>query len=179
MKKVVFMIIALLSLTAAQAQEENKEQKKERRMEMRNDMRQRPDRVAMMKNRYGLSDEQVEQVKKLNDEYKDIMMMRPRGWQGPGRGNFGRNNDRMGKPEKEGMGSDQQQMQRPSREEIEKRMQERQQKQAEYDAKMKEILNEEQYAKYEADQKMMREQRPGRPTRDRLNRIEPQEKESE
>ena len=175
MKKIVLMIAAVLTFTVAQAQEE-KAEKKELRPEMRQGFErgQQPDRVAMMKERYNLTEEQVEKVKKLNEEYKDLMFRGPRMGRGQGgpRPNF---NARRVEPKADGNADANPQMpQRPSREEMEKRMQERQQKQAEYDSKLKEILDADQFEKYESDQKMMRERIPG--SQRGGNRIEPMEK---
>ena len=140
MKKIVLMLVALLSMTAVQAQksEKNNEQ------QFRGPRQMTPEAMTeRMTNDLKLTDEQKTKVMELNKEYEKVIatpgMRGPR----PGRGNGEAQNGQQ-RPERPQLTDEQ-------REEMKQRMEKRQ----EYEKKLKEILTEDQYKQYQ-------ESRPGR-----------------
>ncbi len=146
MKKIVLMMVALLSMTAMQAQEnDNKQQPRGPRQITPEQMTER------MSDNLKLTDEQKTKVLALNKEYEKVIA-------GPGmRG------PRPQRPDGESGASAQNGQQRPERpqmteaqrEKMQKEMQQRMEQRQEYEKKLKEILTEDQYKKYH-------ESRPGR-----------------
>ena len=139
MKKIVLMMVALLSMTAVQAQESEKNNAQQ----FRGPRQMTPEQLTeRMTNDLKLSDEQKTKVLELNKEYEQVLagpgMRGPR----PGRGNGEAQNGQ--RPERPQLTDEQ-------REEMKQRMEKRQ----EYEKKLKEILTEDQYKKYQ-------ESRPGR-----------------
>ena len=143
MKKIVMTMIALLTMTAAVAQNGNGE----RRF-------QRPtpeDQTNRMAEQLKLDDKQKAKVLDLNKEYENVLMG------GMGRG-FGRGQGGPGGP---GGFQGGQQGQRPElteeqRAEMQKQMQQRMEKRQEYEKKLKEILTDDQFKTYQEQQQQRR-----------------------
>ncbi|MCR5513088.1 MAG: DUF4890 domain-containing protein [Prevotella sp.] len=141
MKKIVLMMVALLSMTAVQAQENDNNQNPQ---QFRGPRQMTPEQMTeRMSNDLKLTDDQKTKVLALNKEYEKVIagpgMRGPR----PGRGNGEAQNGQQ-RPERPQFTEEQ-------REEMKQRMEKRQ----EYEKKLKEILTEEQYKQYQKS-------RPGR-----------------
>ena len=142
MKKIALMIVALLSMTAVQAQEnENKNQPREHK---KMTVAERTDRLAKA---LELSDDQKTKVLELNKEYEKVLegpsMRGPRPPKADGESGATAQNGQQ-RPERP-------QLTDAQREEMKQRFEKRQ----EYEKKLKEILTDDQYKKYQ-------EMRPGR-----------------
>lgn len=144
MKKIVLMMVALLSMTAVQAQENEKNNNQQ----FRGPRQITPERMTeRMSNDLKLTDEQKTKVLELNKEYEKVIA-------GPGmRG------PRPQRPDGESGATAQKDQKRPERpqltDEQRQEMKQRMEKRQEYEEKLKEILTEDQYKKYQ-------ESRPGR-----------------
>lgn len=158
MKKMILAFVALISMTAAQAQDDNNGKRPER---------PQMDRTEMVKHRtddtvkkYGLDSNQAAKLLELNTKYADKM---GRGFGGRPGGFGGQRGQRPQRPEMtEEM---KQQMEAQRKEQAEARKQ--------YDAELQTILTPEQYKTYKEDQeKRMKEggRRGGRPRGDRQRR---------
>ena len=152
MKKIVMTMIALLTMTAAVAQNNGNG---ERRF-------QRPtpeDQTNRMAEQLKLDDKQKAKVLDLNKEYESVLMGGP----GMGRG-FGRG---QGGPGGNGGGfQGGQQGQRPQlteeqRAEMQKQMQQRMEKRQEYEKKLKDILTDDQFKTYQEQQQQRHRIRQG------------------
>lgn len=144
MKKSILAIIATVTLSmSAMAQSEN------------GNAPQRPqmDRTEMVKNQtdrmvkdYGLNETQAAQLLKLNTDYAD-KMPRMRGFRPNGqRDGMQRQRRADGNNGATAQGENRE---RPSREQMEARMKEMRENQEAYNAELKKILTEEQFAKYQ------------------------------
>ena len=138
MKKIVLMMVALLSMTAVQAQESDKKQEQQ----FRGPRQVTPEQMTeRMTNDLKLTDEQKTKVLALNKEYEKVIagpgMRGPR----PGRGNGEAQKDQQ-RPERPQLTDEQ-------REQLRKEMQERMKQREEYEQKLKEILTEDQYKQYQ------------------------------
>ena len=146
MKKILLTMVALLSLTAVQAQEsDNKQQPQQFRGPRQMTPEQMTERMA---NDLKLTDEQKTKVLELNKEYEKVIA-------GPGmRG------PRPQRPDGESSATAQNGQQRPERpqmtEEQRQEMQKRMEQRQEYEKKLKEILTEEQYKKYQKSRSQRR-----------------------
>jgi len=139
MKKIVMTMVALLTMTAAMAQDN---ENRERREFQRPTPEQMTDRMA---DQLKLDDKQKSKVLELNKEYESVLMGPGMG-RGFGRGRGPRPNGEAGAAQ----GNDQQRPQRPEMtEEQRAQMQQMMQKRQEYNGKLKEILTEDQYKTYE------------------------------
>ena len=144
MKKIVMTMIALLTMTAAVAQNNENGQRRF----------QRPtpeDMTNRMADQLKLDDKQKSKVLDLNKEYESVLMG------GMGRG-FGRG---QGGPGGAGGFQGGQQGQRPQmteeqRAEMQKQMQQRMEKRQEYEKKLKEILTDDQFKTYQEQQQQRR-----------------------
>ena len=141
MKKMILTLVALLSMTAVMAQNDNKERKAPKEMnpeEMTNRMTKDLELTA----------DQKAKVLALNTEYKDVL-------RGPGMGR-GMGPRHHGGPRPDGQTGATQQQQRPERpqltdaqkEEMKKNFEAQMEKRKEYDKKLKEVLTAAQYKKY-------------------------------
>lgn len=144
MKKIVLMMVALLSMTAVQAQENEKNSERQFRGPRQITPEQMTERMS---NDLKLTDEQKTKVLALNKEYEKVIA-------GPGmRG------PRPQRPDGESGATAQKDQKRPERpqltDEQREEMKQRMEKRQEYEKKLKEILTEDQYKKYQ-------ESRPGR-----------------
>jgi Spy/CpxP family protein refolding chaperone len=140
MKKILLTMVALLSLTAVQAQESDNKQ------QFRGPRQMTPEQMTdRMVNDLKLTDEQKTKVLELNKEYEKVLA-------GPGmRG------PRPQRPDGESSATVQSERKRPERpqmteeqrEEMQKNMKQRMEQRQEYEKKLKEILTEDQYKKYQ------------------------------
>ena len=138
MKKIVLTIVAMLTMTAAVAQEEAPQNENDRgRREIRGPFKQMTpqERTDKMAKDMELNDDQAGQVKALNEKYAS-MFERP---MGP-------------RPE----GGERQQL---TREEMEAKMKEMRQQREGYNNELKAIVGDEKFEKYQKSQRHMR--RPG------------------
>ena len=146
MKKIVMTMVALLTMTAAVAQNNENGQRPEFKKPTPEEMTNR------MADQLKLDDKQKSKVLDLNKEYESVLMG------GMGRG-FGRG---QGGPGFGGGGfQGGQQGQRPQlteeqRAEMQKQMQERQEKRQEYEKKLQKILTDDQYKTYQEQQQQRR-----------------------
>lgn len=144
MKKIVLMMVALLSMTAVQAQENEKNSERQ----FRGPRQMTPEQMTeRMSDNLKLTDEQKTKVLALNKEYEKVIA-------GPGmRG------PRPQRPDGESGATAQKDQKRPQRpqltDEQRQEMKQRMEKRQEYEKKLKEILTEQQYKQYQ-------ESRPGR-----------------
>lgn len=143
MKKIVMTMVALLTMTAAVAQDNENRQRREFKKPTPEEMTNR------MAENLKLDDKQKSKVLELNKEYEGVLMGGP----GMGRG-FGRG-PRGPRPDGETgatKGNDQQK-QRPQRPELtdeqKAQMKANMEKRQEYDKKLKKILTDEQYKNYQ------------------------------
>ena len=148
MKKMILALVAVMTMTAAQAQGDNKQGKGERKFDKTEMIKKRTDDAVK---KYGLSEEQAAKLLQLNTKYADKM--------GPGRGGRGGRGMRP-RPDFNG---NQQQGQRPElTEEMKQKMEsmrkEQQETMAQYDAELQTIMSADQFKAYKADaEKRMRE----------------------
>ncbi len=151
MKKVLVMIAVALSVTmTANAQSENDRQSQRQRGNKTEMIQKQTDRMV---ERYGLNEDQAQQLLKLNTSYDGKIMGMP-GGRGP------RRDGQQQSP----MRRDSTEHQRPSKEQMETMRKEMSAKMDAYKAEVKKIMTDEQYAKYEADLKQFR---PGRKPSDK------------
>jgi len=151
MKKMILAIVAIMMMTAAQAQDNNLQNGRERRNFDRTEMiKKRTDDVVK---KYGLSEEQATKLLSLNTKFAGNMGPGMRGMRG-GRGgarqrprpNFGAGNADGQRPE----------MTEEMREQMQKAREERQQAMKQYDTELQTIMTPDQYKAYQADQAEMR-----------------------
>ena len=156
MKKVILTMVALLSMTAMQAQTSDNNERKAPKKPTPEEMTNR-----MVKD-LGLTDAQKDKVLKLNKQYEDVLgmpaMRGPRPQKPEGMGEGGDKPDAQTgatpqRPERpEGFGG--QRPQRPELTEAQRaEMQKRHAQREEYNTKLKDILTDDQYKSY---QKMQR-----------------------
>ena len=141
MKKIVMTMVALLTMTAAVAQNNENGQRPEFKKPTPEEMTNR------MADQLKLDDKQKSKVLDLNKEYESVLM-------GPGMGRgFGRGMGRGPRPDGQtgaSQNNDQQRPQRPQMtEEQRAQMQQMMEKRQEYDKKLKEILTDDQYKTYQ------------------------------
>lgn len=127
---------------SANAQENEQKRKAPSKEEMAQNMTDR------MVSKYGLSDKQKTKLLELNKEYADKMPRPHRG--GPRGGNFKKNDSKTDA----NTGASQQA--RPSKEEMDKKMEQMKQNREAYNTKLKKIMTDEQYKKYNEDQQKQR-----------------------
>ena len=158
MKKMILAFVALISMTAAQAQDDNNGKRPER---------PQMDRTEMVKHRtddtvkkYGLDSNQAAKLLELNTKYADKM---GRGFGGRPGGFGGQRGQRPQRPE----------MTVEMKQQMEAQRKEQAEAMKQYDAELQTILTPEQYKTYKEDQeKRMKEggRRGGRPRGDRQRR---------
>lgn len=142
MKKIVMTMIALLTMTAAVAQNNGNG---ERRF-------QRPtpeDQTNRMAEQLKLDDKQKAKVLDLNKEYENVLMG------GMGRG-FGRGQGGPGAGFQGGQQGQRPELTEEQRAEMQKQMQQRMEKRQEYEKKLKEILTDDQFKTYQEQQQQRR-----------------------
>ena len=155
MKKIVMTMVALLTLTAAVAQNSDNQQR-ERRAPKQPTAEEMTTRMAKDLN---LTDEQKAKVQALNAEYKDVLAG-PRMGRGGHRGGP-RPDGETGATQQQDKKADKKQEQqkadkkgeRPERpqltDEQKAQMKQQMEKRREYDTKLKQILTDEQYKKFQ------------------------------
>ena len=141
MKKIFLTMVALLSLTAVQAQESDNKQH-----QFRGPRQMTPEQMTdRMVNDLKLTDEQKTKVLELNKEYEKVLagpgMRGPRPQRPDGESSATAQSERK-RPERPQMTEEQ-------REEMQKNMKQRMEQRQEYEKKLKEILTEDQYKKYQ------------------------------
>lgn len=145
------MTLALIAIfamsTGAMAQNDN--DNRQRRFDPKEMVQHQTDRMA---ERYELTDEQAEKVLVLNTEYAG--KLRPMNAQGRGP------RTRDAQPPKNDQIDGHTGATEPNREEMQARMNKMKEQQQAYDNALKDILTEEQFQKYEADQKQMQQRGP-------------------
>ncbi len=141
MKKIAMTMVALLTMTAAVAQNNENGERREFKKPTPEEMTNR------MADQLKLDDKQKTKVLELNKEYEGVLMGGPRMGRGMGRGPRGpRPDGETGATQN----NDQQRPQRPEMtEEQRAQMQKMMEKRQEYNKKLKEILTDEQYKTYE------------------------------
>jgi len=153
MKKIVFAMIAALTVSSAAMAQDS--QRRERRQFDQKEMTQR--RTDMVVKKYGLNDQQAKDLLALNTEFAGKMRTGMRGFRGQ---RPQMNGGEQPKAEKRDSLQRRQRSQRgqgaarqmPNREEMEKNMKE-------YETKLQAIMTADQYKAYQADQEKMRQQR--------------------
>ena len=146
MKKIVMTMVALLTMTAAVAQNNENGERREFKKPTPEEMTNR------MADQLKLDDKQKSKVLDLNKEYEGVL-----GGPGMGRG-FGRGQGGPGGP---GGFQGGQQGQRPQlteeqRAEMRKQMEQRMEQRQEYEKKLKDILTDDQYKTYQKQQQQRR-----------------------
>ena len=142
MKKILMTMVALLTMTAAVAQNNGNG---ERRF-------QRPtpeDMTNRMADQLKLDDKQKAKVLDLNKEYENVLMG------GMGRG-FGRGQGGPGAGFQGGQQGQRPELTEEQRAEMQKQMQQRMEKRQEYEKKLKEILTDDQFKTYQEQQQQRR-----------------------
>ena len=137
MKKIAMTMVALLTMTAAVAQNNENGERREFKKPTPEEMTNR------MADQLKLDDKQKTKVLELNKEYEGVLMGGPGMGRGMGRGPRGpRPDGKTGATQN----NDQQRPQRPEMtEEQRAQMQKMMEKRQEYNKKLKEILTDEQY----------------------------------
>lgn len=136
MKKIVLMMVALLSMTAVQAQDSDKKK------EFRGPKQITPEEMTeRLSDKLKLTDKQKTKVLALNKEYEKVI------------GGPGMRGPRPPKPDGESGATAQNDQKRPERPELteaqKEEMKQRFEKRKEYEQKLKEILTEDQYKEYQ------------------------------
>jgi hypothetical protein len=162
MKRMIMAVTALFMMaTAAMAQDNNNNKEQSGKKFDKTEMIQK--RTDKMVEQYGLNSDQAKSLLALNQEYADKMPMmgggRP-GGHGPGMKKSDNSSDTQ-----QGENAEKQ---RPSEEQMKARMQEMKANMEAYDAKLKTIMSDSQYAKYQEDmkQRMQRGPRGGQRSND-------------
>ncbi|MBR2291581.1 MAG: DUF4890 domain-containing protein [Prevotella sp.] len=152
MKKIVMTMVALLTMTAAVAQNNENRQRREFKKPTPEEMTNR------MAENLKLTDKQKSKVLDLNKEYESVLMGGPR--MGMGRGFRG-----GPRPDGQTGASQNNNEQRPQRPELtdeqKAQMKQQMEKRQEYDKKLKDILTDDQYKTYQ-EQHQRRGGRGGR-----------------
>lgn len=147
MKKIVLMMVALLSMTAVQAQESEKKQQRGPKQMTPAEMTER------MTSELKLTDEQKTKVLALNKEYEKVI------------GDPGMRGPRPQKPDGESGATAQNDQKRPERPQLtdaqKEEMKQRMEQRKEYEQKLKGILTDDQYKQYQ--QRRRRGHGPGGP----------------
>ena len=162
MKKLILAFVAIMTVTASQAQNENRRGNGDRQVD-RTEMTKRRTDDAVKK--YGLNKDQAAKLLALNTKYADKIGPGMGGMRGGARGdrprpNFGGGGGfggGQGMGQGMGQGGQRPEMTPEMREQFAKMRQEREEAQKQYDAELQEILTPEQYKSYQADQEEMRQ----------------------
>ena len=150
MKKLIFSIIAVMSLTTAIAQDNDRPRRDGQRNFDRTEMLKR--RTDDVVKKYNLNSEQAEKLLALNTKFADKLNPRMGGF-GRGRGsrpapNFGGGN-----------GGNRPEMTEEQRAQFEQMRKQREENQKAYEAELEKILTPDQFKSYQEDMKQQREQR--------------------
>ena len=156
MKKMILAIMAVMTMTAAQAQGDNQQGRNGRRQFDRTEMvKQRTDNAVK---KYGLSEEQAAKLLSLNTKYADNLGpgMGMRGPRGGGRGGNRPNPNFGGGDNGGGQFGQRPEMTEEMRAQMEKMRKEREESMKKYEEELQTIMTPEQYKAYQADQEEMR-----------------------
>lgn len=135
MKKIILTMVALLSITSVMAQNDNKERKAPKQFTDE-------EMVERMAQELDLTADQKTKVLALNKEYKDVL-------RGPGMGR----SPRGPRPDGQSGATQQQRLERPQMTDAQKaEMQKNMEKRKEYNEKLKNILTDDQFKKYQERQ---------------------------
>lgn len=164
MKKMVLAIVAVLAMSGSvMAQDEQSQGGRRNRQQPMNQTEMIKQRTDETVKRYGLNEQQAQQLLELNTQYADSMRPMMRGMRGEGpRG--GQRGQRMQRPQRPQGGDstatapDHHRLPRPEAGRIRGSMEG-------YEAKLKEIMTEEQFKAYSDDRSRMMNQRRERPHR--------------
>ena len=149
MKKMILALVAVMTMTAAQAQNDNKpERGNHRKMDKTEMVKKRTDDAVK---KYGLNDEQGTKLLALNTKYADKMGPRMGGPRGGRRGGA--------RPAPEGMDTNKRpEMTEEMKQQMETKRKEHMETMKQYDAELQTILTPDQYKQYKADaEKRMKE----------------------
>lgn len=148
MKKtaIVLAFVSALVTTKALAQDDSQKKEGERKFDPTEMIQKHTERMA---EQYGLDEKQTEKLLELNKEYAGKMrpMGRPPRMKPPKEGE----NEQMAPPTEQ---------ERPSKEQMDEMRKKMEEDRNAYNAKLKEIMTDEQYAKFEQEQKAHRDRRP-------------------
>ena len=149
MKKVILALVAVMTMTAAQAQDGNRQRGERRQFDRTEMLKNRTDEVAK---KYGLTKEQADKLLELNTKYADKMggrMGGPRGRRPGARpGGFGGGQNGGQRPE---LTEEQKQQMEAARKQREEAMKQ-------YDEELQKIMTPEQYEAYKKDQAQRRQE---------------------
>lgn len=148
MKKIIFAIIAAITVSTSVLAQTEDGKKPERKPMDKTEMVKR--QTEHMAKEYGLNETQAAQLLEVNTAYADKMprMGRPRN--GGGRGQMRGQQRPDGTT---GATAQSENRERPSREQMEARMKEMKANKEAYDAELKKIMTDEQFAKYQENSK--------------------------
>ena len=148
MKQTIFALIVLLGMSVCAQAQDNRQ---ERRFDKKEMINMRTDRMA---ERYGLNEEQKAKLLELNTQYADSMSFG--GLRGPRQ-----QRDVTRQPNGGKIDGEIRQFERPNQEEMRAVREKAEASQKAYEAEVKKIMTEEQFAKYTEDRSQMRQRRPG------------------
>ena len=150
MKKMILALVAMMTMTAVQAQDDNRPARGERRQFDKTEMVKRRTDDAVKK--YGLNEDQAAKLLTLNTKYADKMGPGMRGPRGGRRGGGAR-------PAPDGTDTNKRpEMTEEMKQQMENRRKEYMETMKQYDEELQTILTPEQYKEYKADaEKRMRE----------------------
>lgn len=149
MKKLILALIAIMTMTAAQAQNDRPQREGRRNFDPTEMAKKRTDDAVK---KYGLNEEQAAKLLELNKKYAGQMgrgMRGPRGGARQGGAGGQRNGQRPELTEEQ-------------RQQMETMRKEREENQKKYDAELQAILTPEQYEAYQKDAKEREKQGPRR-----------------
>ena len=163
MKRITMALAATIMMSTAALAQNAQGNQPERRFDKTEMVKRQTERMV---SEYGLNKEQADKLLQLNTSYAD-KLPRMRGQRGGRRGGPRPEAGQRNRPDgntgaTQQANPDQQQRQRPSREQMEERMKEMRANMEAYNGELKQIMTDEQFAKYEANMKQRQErmQRP-------------------
>lgn len=145
-KKYLSVLVCAFVAATTLAQNEQKKDEENKKFDPTEMIQKHTERMA---EQYGLNDEQTKKLLELNKEYAGKMqpMGRPPRMKPPKEGE----NEQMAPPPEQ---------ERPSKEQLDEMRKKMEEDRNAYNAKLKEIMTDEQYAKFEQEQKAHRDRRP-------------------
>ena len=151
MKRLIVAVLALF-IMATVAMAQNDKEQGGKRFDKTEMIQKHTDKMIA---KYGLDANQAKALLALNQEYADKMPMMGGGHRGGGHGQNFRKDDKSADQQGE-----QTERQRPSDDVIKARMQEMKENMDAYNGKLKSIMSESQYAKYQEDMKQRMQRGP-------------------
>ena len=147
MKQTIFSLLVVLGMNVCDQAQDNRQERRFDKKEMINM------RTNRMVERYGLNEEQKAKLQELNTQYADSMNFgRQRGQRPP--------RDISNQPKSGKVDTEIKPFERPSREGMQAMREKAEATQKAYEAEVKKIMTEEQFAKYTEDRNQMRQRRP-------------------